>query len=98
MKKSEYFANILNGCSLIAPSHLRWVDDRFSSGHCDFERRVIIDSPPWRYLVLGEERERGLIPIYVCIALEQLYSPLMFMYNSWNVNADAIFLMHFYGT
>ena len=47
---------------------------------------------------LGEEGKRGLIPIYVCIALEQLYSPLMFMYNSWNVDADAIFLMHFYGT
>ena len=26
--------------------------------HCDFERRVIIDSPPWRYLVLENEKER----------------------------------------
>ena len=24
--------------------------------HCDFERRVIIDSPPWRYLVLERSR------------------------------------------
>ena len=40
--------------------------------HCDFERRVIIDSPPWRYLVLESEREERaaiLIPIYVCIRL-----------------------------
>ena len=49
--------------------------------HCDFERRVIIDSPPWRYLVLESEREERaaiLIPIYVCIRLYSLGWKLLY--------------------
>ena len=40
-----------------------WIDRRsgmiVSYRHCDFERRVIIDSPPWRYLVLEREEREG---------------------------------------